>query len=248
MLAAPRAARARRPTASGGASTRRSAARCSAQIVSVGAALAAGVAVYVAAVLAMRDPGGRSRSATLLAGSPQARLNDRKIVAICVPRFSQDALVASRRMRVGVYVDGFNLYFGARSVCGRGTRGWRWLDLRALAERCARWRAGSTRGAYVDRVVYCTARVSGVEDRTSPADQEVYLRASARSRKRRLDRVRHASSRARRSRRWPSATSAGARARASAVASAGPERHRRAVSTVQRSWSLTSTARRRGPT
>lgn len=29
-------------------------------------------------------------------------------------------------MRVGVYVDGFNLYFGARSVCGRGTRGWRW--------------------------------------------------------------------------------------------------------------------------
>jgi hypothetical protein len=37
-------------------------------------------------------------------------------------------------MRVGVYVDGFNLYFGARSVCGRGTPGWRWLDLRALAE------------------------------------------------------------------------------------------------------------------
>jgi len=32
-------------------------------------------------------------------------------------------------------VDGFNLYLGARSVCGRGTRGWRWLDLRALAER-----------------------------------------------------------------------------------------------------------------
>jgi hypothetical protein len=39
------------------------------------------------------------------------------------------------RVRVGVYVDGFNLYFGARSVCGRGTRGWRWLDVRALAER-----------------------------------------------------------------------------------------------------------------
>jgi uncharacterized LabA/DUF88 family protein len=79
-------------------------------------------------------------------------------------------------MRVGVYVDGFNLYFGARSVCGRGTPGWRWLDLRALAERLLTWE-WLERGAYVDRVVYCTARVSGVEDRSSPADQDVYLRA-----------------------------------------------------------------------
>ncbi len=79
-------------------------------------------------------------------------------------------------MRVGVYVDGFNLYFGARSVCGRGTPGWRWLDIRALGERLIPlpW---LDRGAYVDRVVYCTARVSGAEDRSSPADQEVYLRA-----------------------------------------------------------------------
>ena len=36
--------------------------------------------------------------------------------------------------RIGVYVDGYNLYYGARSVCGRGTPGWRWLDVRALAE------------------------------------------------------------------------------------------------------------------
>ena len=79
-------------------------------------------------------------------------------------------------MRVGVYVDGFNLYFGARSVCGRGTPGWRWLDLRAIAERLLSWE-WLERGAYVDRVVYCTARVSGTEDRSSPADQDVYLRA-----------------------------------------------------------------------
>ena len=61
-------------------------------------------------------------------------------------------------------------------MCGRGTRGWRWLDLRALAERLipVPW---LYRGAFVERVVYCTARVSGVEDRSSPADQEVYLRA-----------------------------------------------------------------------
>lgn len=79
-------------------------------------------------------------------------------------------------MRVGVYVDGFNLYFGGRSLCGRGTRGWRWLDLRALGERLISWE-WLEQGAYVDRVVYCTARVSGAEDRSSPADQEVYLRA-----------------------------------------------------------------------
>ena len=36
-------------------------------------------------------------------------------------------------MRVGVYVDGFNVYYGGRGLCGRGTAGWRWLDLRALA-------------------------------------------------------------------------------------------------------------------
>ena len=36
-------------------------------------------------------------------------------------------------VRIGVYIDGFNLYYGARSLCGRGTPGWRWLDLRGLA-------------------------------------------------------------------------------------------------------------------
>lgn len=79
-------------------------------------------------------------------------------------------------MRIGVYVDGFNLYYGARALCGRGTPGWRWLDLRALAASLLTpsWRA---RGAAIDRVVYCTARVSGAGNRTSPADQNVYLRA-----------------------------------------------------------------------
>jgi hypothetical protein len=78
-------------------------------------------------------------------------------------------------VRIGVYVDGFNLYFGARALCGRGTSGWRWLDIRALATSLLvpTWTA---RAATIERVVYCTARVSGVEDRTSPADQDVYLR------------------------------------------------------------------------
>jgi hypothetical protein len=37
-------------------------------------------------------------------------------------------------MRIGVYVDAYNLYYGGRSLCGRGTAGWRWLDIRSLAE------------------------------------------------------------------------------------------------------------------
>lgn len=79
-------------------------------------------------------------------------------------------------MRIGVYVDGFNLYYGARGMCGRGTPGWRWLDLRAMAtgliRRRARWA-----GARVERVVYCTARVDGATNPSGHADQDVYLKA-----------------------------------------------------------------------
>jgi hypothetical protein len=77
-------------------------------------------------------------------------------------------------MRVGVYVDGFNLYFGARDQCGQGTAGWRWLDIRGLvADKLpAAWS-----GPRIERVVYCTARVSGIDDPSTPRDQTVYLRA-----------------------------------------------------------------------
>lgn len=79
-------------------------------------------------------------------------------------------------MRVGVYIDGFNLYHGGRENCGRGTSGWRWLDLRSLAQDIlpGGWLA---LGATIEKVVYCTARVSGAADPTSPKDQNVYLRA-----------------------------------------------------------------------
>jgi hypothetical protein len=33
------------------------------------------------------------------------------------------------------YVDGYNLYYGLRKSCGRGTSGWRWLDLPKLVRR-----------------------------------------------------------------------------------------------------------------
>jgi hypothetical protein len=79
-------------------------------------------------------------------------------------------------MRVGVYVDGFNLYFGAREQCGQGTAGWRWLDVRGLVADAlpSAWHKD---GAAVERVVYCTARVSGIDDPSTPRDQNVYLRA-----------------------------------------------------------------------
>ena len=78
-------------------------------------------------------------------------------------------------MRVGIYIDGFNLYYGARGVCGRGTPGWRWLDLRALAETLVA-RSGWP-DAEVARVVYCTARVKGAGNPVGQMEQDVYLRA-----------------------------------------------------------------------
>jgi hypothetical protein len=79
-------------------------------------------------------------------------------------------------MRVGVYIDGFNLYYGARGLCGRGTPGWRWLDLRALAAHLA-VRSASWPGAQVERVVYCTARIDGASNPSGHADQDIYLKA-----------------------------------------------------------------------
>ncbi|WP_163542014.1 NYN domain-containing protein [Occultella kanbiaonis] len=81
-------------------------------------------------------------------------------------------------MRVGVYIDGFNLYYGARGLCGRGTSGWRWLDLRALGERLAANRTAWQVTA--SRVVYCTARIKAdpsEPNAAGPREQHVYLRA-----------------------------------------------------------------------
>lgn len=76
-------------------------------------------------------------------------------------------------MRVGVYVDGFNLYYGGlRSVGKNGASGWKWLDLRALATKYAHWG-----GAHVQRVVYCTARVNDPSDPTQTQKQNFYLQA-----------------------------------------------------------------------
>lgn len=79
-------------------------------------------------------------------------------------------------VRVGVYVDAFNLYYGGRGLCGRGTPGWRWLDIRALAESLVAARKNWP-GATIDRVIYCTARVDGTENPSAHRDQDDYLKA-----------------------------------------------------------------------
>lgn len=76
-------------------------------------------------------------------------------------------------MRVGIYIDGFNLYYGGKSHFPQST-GWKWLDLRALSERYAGWQ-----GSTVTRIVYCTARVNDPDDPDQIQRQNVYLSALA---------------------------------------------------------------------
>ncbi len=78
---------------------------------------------------------------------------------------------------MGVYIDGFNLYYGARGLCGRGTTGWRWLDVRNLSQRLLAGPGGGWTDANITRVVYCTARVSGRDNPSGATDQALYLRA-----------------------------------------------------------------------
>jgi uncharacterized LabA/DUF88 family protein len=79
------------------------------------------------------------------------------------------------QFRVGVYVDGFNLYYGGRSIFGKGTPGWKWLDLRKLSHRLLEQRSGWAQATEV-RIVYCTARVSGAESPQKEQDQNIYIR------------------------------------------------------------------------
>ena len=81
-------------------------------------------------------------------------------------------------MKVGVYVDGLNLYYGGRSLFGRSASGWRWLDLRQLSERLLARRADwLAQGALVERVVYCTAFIDGGIHPAEHRRQQVYVAA-----------------------------------------------------------------------
>ena len=71
-------------------------------------------------------------------------------------------------MRTRVYVDGFNLYYGAL----KGSP-FKWLDPVRLAARLL------PRESVIDKLRYFTARVSGKLDPGAPARQQVYFNALA---------------------------------------------------------------------
>jgi hypothetical protein len=79
-------------------------------------------------------------------------------------------------MKIGVYIDGFNLYYGGIGICGKRTQGWRWLDLRSLATDLL-GQTPSWQGAYIHRIVYCTAPVGSSSDPQAQQRQDVYLKA-----------------------------------------------------------------------
>jgi len=70
------------------------------------------------------------------------------------------------RVRVRVYVDGFNLYYGALKARPES----RWLDLVALSRLLRPSDA-------IDAIRYFTARVKGNRDATAPGKQKLYLAA-----------------------------------------------------------------------
>ncbi|MBN8881019.1 MAG: NYN domain-containing protein [Salana multivorans] len=78
-------------------------------------------------------------------------------------------------MRVGVYVDGYNLYYGARSQC-RGLPHWKWLDVGVLAHRVVAGQR-SWPGASIERLTYCTARIDARHNPVGQHEQDVYLKA-----------------------------------------------------------------------
>ncbi len=81
-------------------------------------------------------------------------------------------------MRVGAYIDGLNLYYGGRHLCGRGTSGWRWLDVPKLVELLvSRNKAWTAQKAVVQRIAYCTALIGGVPDAQASQRQRTYLAA-----------------------------------------------------------------------
>lgn len=83
-------------------------------------------------------------------------------------------------MRVGVYIDGFNLYYGGKYlVGGSGVAGWRWLDLRQLSVNIVAAHSGWAPATSL-RIVYCTAKIRADANNpgaAGPREQEIYLRA-----------------------------------------------------------------------
>ena len=79
-------------------------------------------------------------------------------------------------------MDGLNLYYGGRDRFGPGTPGWKWLDLRKLAEQLiVRRRDWVGWGAVLERVVYCTAFIDGNINEKGRRRQGAYVAALRRN-------------------------------------------------------------------
>jgi len=80
--------------------------------------------------------------------------------------------------RVGVYVDGFNLYYGGISLLGKHAVGWKWLDIRALARALIDGRPEAHwAGSPIHRIVYCTATIDSRSNASGYARQQTFLKA-----------------------------------------------------------------------
>ena len=78
----------------------------------------------------------------------------------------------AQKLRIGVYIDGFNLYYGGNNLVGNPS--WKWLDVRRLVQNhlpsSEPWSTGE-----IIRVIYSTAEI------TKPAEilqrQQAYIEA-----------------------------------------------------------------------
>lgn len=82
-------------------------------------------------------------------------------------------------MRVGIYVDAFNVYYGGRTLAERDGREvpWKWLDLAALCDSLID--RESWVNARISRLVYCSAPRSAAGDVRGSEDQRRYFSALA---------------------------------------------------------------------
>jgi hypothetical protein len=78
-----------------------------------------------------------------------------------------DAVATVGTVRIFVYVDGFNLYYGIKRWSGA-----KWLDIRVLVQRLFP-------NDVVDHIRYFTASIKAQGDPGAPLRQDVYLRALA---------------------------------------------------------------------
>jgi len=80
--------------------------------------------------------------------------------------------------RVGVYVDGFNSYYGGDSLLGRQATGWKWLNIRALVrDLIDSLNEPNWAGSPIHQVLYCTATIDVRSNVAGHARQQTFLKA-----------------------------------------------------------------------